>query len=109
MPCYCLRRVPNNKTLFTPIVLINSPLKVKCVLKSEKYFRMYHPKGPRDNMKCNLVRDNPFSYPKKVHMACTIDFVFPLVQFAKKGICENLTLNVVSTSQITFVFIPQRS
>ena len=59
-------------------------------------------------MKCRFVRYNPFSYTKKVHMACMVNFVL-FLSFAKKGICENLTLNVVSMSQITFVYIPQRS
>ena len=35
-------------------------------------------------MKCRFARYNPFSYPRKGHIAWTIDFVFPLVQFAKK-------------------------
>jgi hypothetical protein len=89
MPCYCLRRTPTNKTLFTAIGLINSPLKVNVYLDSEILLWCIIQRVPEITWSVVLLDKILFNTLKKVHIACTIDVVFSLVQFAKKGICES--------------------
>ena len=50
IPCYCLRRVHNIKTLIRTTGLIHSPLKVNNVLTFSNLSLICHPEGPRDKM-----------------------------------------------------------